>query len=102
MSSVGSTRNERLGRADPAEMKALQHLRLHCPDRHGDGGLGGVDHRHAERLLERAAVARAMPAQPMTITSAPSCSTRSRPIASMRASVPSPDAVSATLMSTAR
>jgi hypothetical protein len=38
-----------------------------------------------------------MPAQPMTITSAPSFSTNSRPTASMRAKVPSPDVVSKTL-----
>ena len=39
---------------------------------------------------------RAMPAQPITIASAPSWSRSARPTAIMRASVPSPDAVSAT------
>ena len=31
--------------------------RLHGADRHGDGGLRRVDHRHAERVLERAPMA---------------------------------------------
>src|SRR5205085_2758737 len=37
---------------------ALPALRRHRSDRHGDGGLGWIDHWDAERLLERAAVAR--------------------------------------------
>ena len=64
------------------------------PERHGHRRLGRVDHRNCERIFQQA--------HPIITASAPSSSLSARPTSIMRRSVPSPLAVSATDISSAR